>query len=214
MEDANLKLASVASDPLGASGRTILRAILAGEEDAERLAEMSKGLLRNKLPEMRLALEGRVTEHHRFMLKELLEHQQFVEKKIAEVEAEIERRMRPFEAEVKRLDTIPVVDRVTAWSLIAEVGVKMEQFSLRGALGFLGGIMPGQLRKCRQAAERQDAQGERGAPTWLVSSRLGRLAHGEQLSVGAVPAAGGTTRRQASHLGPWRTRCWWRPITS
>lgn len=143
LEDANIKLASVASDPLGASGRAILRAILGGEEDAERLAEMSKGLLRNKLPEMRLALEGRVTEHHRFMLKELLDHQQFVEKKMAEVEAEIERRMRPFEAEVKRLDTIPGVDRVTAWSLIAEVGVKMEQFPSSAHLASWAGLCPG-----------------------------------------------------------------------
>ena len=117
---------------VGASGRTILKAILAGEEDAERLAEMSKGLLRNKVPELRQALEGRVTEHHRFLLKELRDHQEFIEGKVAEVEAEIESRMRHFEAEVERLDTIPGVDRVTAWSLIAAVGVKMEQFLPRG----------------------------------------------------------------------------------
>jgi transposase len=143
LEDANLKLASVASDALGVSGRAILKAILAGEEDTERLAEMSKGLLRNKIPQLRLALEGRVTEHHRFLLKELLDHQEFLEKKMAEVEGEIERRMRPFEAEVERLDTIPGVDRVTAWSLIAEVGVKMEQFFSAGHLASWAGLCPG-----------------------------------------------------------------------
>lgn len=143
LEDANLKLASVASDPLGVSGRAILKAILAGEEDTERLAEMSKGILRNKIPELRLALEGRVTEHHRFLLQELLDHQEFLEKKLAEVEAEIERHMRPFEAEVERLDTIPGVDRVTAWSLIAEVGVKMEQFPSAGHLASWAGLCPG-----------------------------------------------------------------------
>jgi transposase len=143
LEDANLKLASVASDPLGVSGRAILKAILAGEEDTERLAEMSKGILRNKIPELRLALEGRVREHHRFLLQELLDHQEFLEKKMAEVEAEIERRMRPFEAEVARLDTIPGVDRVTAWSLVAEVGVKMEQFPSAGHLASWAGLCPG-----------------------------------------------------------------------
>jgi transposase len=143
LEDANLKLASVASDPLGVSGRAILKAILAGEEDTERLAEMSKGILRKKIPDLRLALEGRVREHHRFLLQELLDHQEFLEKKMAEVEAEIERRMRPFEAEVERLDTIPGVDRVTAWSLVAEVGVKMEQFPSAGHLASWAGLCPG-----------------------------------------------------------------------
>ena len=143
LEDANLKLASVASDPLGVSGRAILKAILAGEEDTERLAEMSKGILRKKIPDLRLALEGRVTEHHRFLLQELLDHQEFLEKKMAEVEAEIGKRMRPFEAEVERLDTIPGVDRVTAWSLVAEVGVRMEQFPSAGHLASWAGLCPG-----------------------------------------------------------------------
>jgi transposase len=71
LEDANIKLASVATDALGASGRAILEAMLAGEQDAARLAELSKGLLRNKIPELKLALEGRMTEHHRFLLRQL-----------------------------------------------------------------------------------------------------------------------------------------------
>jgi transposase len=73
-----------------------------------------------------------------------------VEKKIAEVEAEIERRMRPFEAEVKRLDTIPGVDRVTAWSLIAEVGVKMEQFPSSAHLASWAGLCPGSFESAGQ----------------------------------------------------------------
>ena len=73
LEDANIKLASVATDALGASGRAILEAMLAGEQDSARLAEMSKGLLRNKIPELQLALEGRMTEHHRFLLRQLFD---------------------------------------------------------------------------------------------------------------------------------------------
>ena len=68
LEDANIKLASVATDALGASGRAILEAMLAGERDSARLAEMAQGKLRNKIPELQLALEGRMTEHHRFLL--------------------------------------------------------------------------------------------------------------------------------------------------
>jgi Transposase len=79
LEDANIKLASVATDALGASGRAMLKAMMEGEEDAEKLAEMSRGLLRNKIPELQRALEGRMKSHHRFLLKELMEHLEFVE---------------------------------------------------------------------------------------------------------------------------------------
>src|SRR6266446_6556376 len=96
LEDANIKLASVATDALGASGRAILEAMLAGERDAARLAEMSKGLLRNKIPELKLALEGRMTEHHRFLLRQLFEHLRFTESKRSEIEQEIDKRMLPF----------------------------------------------------------------------------------------------------------------------
>src|SRR6266404_9765817 len=128
LEDANIKLASVATDALGASGRAMLEAIVAGQHDSERLAEMAKGLLRNKIPELRQALEGRVTEHHRFLLRQLLDHLKFTESKMGEIEAEIDRRLRPFEEEVARLCTIPGVERVTAWGMLAEIGFNMEQF--------------------------------------------------------------------------------------
>src|SRR5256884_9509995 len=108
---SNIKLASVATDALGASGRAILEAMLAGEQDSARLAEMSKGLLRNKIPELKLALEGRMTEHHRFLLRQLFEHLRFTESKLNEIEQEIDKRMRPFEDKVTRLCTIPGVDR-------------------------------------------------------------------------------------------------------
>ena len=128
LEDANIKLASVATDALGASGRAILEAMLAGEQDSARLAEMSKGLLRNKIPELKLALEGRMTEHHRFLLRQLFDHLYFTESKLSEIEQEIDRRRRPFEDQVTRLRTIPGVDRVTAWGLLAEIGLDMNPF--------------------------------------------------------------------------------------
>src|SRR5437762_2469131 len=89
LEDANIKLASVATDTLGASGRAMLEAIVKGEQDSQRLAEMSRGLLRNKIPELQQALEGRVTGHHRFLLRELLDHLYFVESKMRRIEQEV-----------------------------------------------------------------------------------------------------------------------------
>jgi transposase len=143
LEDANIKLASVATDALGASGRTILQAMLAGEQDAARLAEMSKGLLRNKIPELRLALEGRMTEHHRFLLRQLYDHLDFTESKLREIEQEIDKRMGPFADKVTRLCTIPGVDRVTAWGMLAEMGMNMNQFPSSGHLASWACLCPG-----------------------------------------------------------------------
>jgi len=143
LEDANIKLASVATDALGASGRAMLEAMLAGEEDSSRLAEMSKGLLRNKMPELKLALEGRINEHHRFLLRQLYDHLRFTEGKLREIEQEIAKRMRPFEAEVARLRTIPGVDRVTAYGLLAEIGLNMEQFPSAAHLASWACLCPG-----------------------------------------------------------------------
>jgi transposase len=143
LEDANIKLASVASDPLGSSGRSMLRAIVGGNENADELAQMSKGILRNKIPELRGALEGRLTDHHRFMLKLLLEQLSSIEATIDKVEQEVEKRMRPFEETVHLLDTIPGVDLVTAWSLLAEIGFNMEQFPSAAHLASWGGLCPG-----------------------------------------------------------------------
>jgi transposase len=143
LEDANIKLASVASDALGASGRAILEAMLAGEQDAARLAEMAQGKLRNKIPELKLALEGRMTEHHRFLLRQLFEHLRFTESKLREIEQEIDKRMLPFEDKVTRLCTIPGVDRVTACGMLAEIGMNMNQFPSSGHLASWACLCPG-----------------------------------------------------------------------
>ncbi len=128
LEDANIKLASVATDTLGASGRAMLEAIVNGEQDSQRLAEMAQGKLRNKIPELQEALQGRVSRHHRFLLRELLDHHYFVESKMQRIEQEVAERLGPFQSEVARLCTIPGVDRVTAWGLLAEIGLSMKQF--------------------------------------------------------------------------------------
>jgi transposase len=179
LEDANIKLASVATDALGASGRAMLEAIIAGQQDSEQLAEMSKGLLRNKIPELRLALEGRVTDHHRFLLRQLLDHLKFTESKMAEIEAEIDRRLRPFEEEVARLCTIPGVERVTAWGMLAEIGFNMEQFPSAAHLASWAGLCPGSFES---AGKRLSGKTRKGSVAlrrclcqagWAVSTQRG-----------------------------------------
>lgn len=143
LEDANLKLASVASDALGASGRAMLRAMIAGETNVDILAELAKGLLRNKRPALRQALAGRVTAHHRFLLRALLDDLDHAEAKMTTVEQEIDRRLRPFQDDVARLCTIPGVDRVTAWGLLSEIGFNMDQFPSAAHLASWAGMCPG-----------------------------------------------------------------------
>jgi transposase len=163
LEDGNIKLASVATDALGASGRAMLKAMIEGEGDVEKLAEMSRGLLRNKIPELQRALEGRLRSHHRFLLKELMEHLEFVESKIARLEREIGEHLRPFEARVERLCTIPGVQWVTASGLIAEIGVNMNQFADAEHLASWAGLCPGSYES---AGKRKSGKTRKGS-AWL-----------------------------------------------
>lgn len=121
----------------------MLEALVGGETDSRRLAEMAQGKLRNKRTELGQALEGRVTTHHRFLLRELLDHLYFVESKMQKIEQEIEVRLGPFQSEVARLCTIPGVDRVTAWGMVAEIGLNMSQFPDDQHLASWAGLCPG-----------------------------------------------------------------------
>jgi transposase len=143
LEDANIKLASVASDVLGVSGRHMLERIVAGEDNAAQLAELARGRLRAKLPELRQALEGRLTEHHRFVLQSLLTHLEFLAHQIEQLDTRIEQLTRPFQGAVQLLTTAPGIQRRTAENLIAEIGLDMSQFPSGAHLTSWGGICPG-----------------------------------------------------------------------
>lgn len=163
LEDANIKLASVASDVLGQSGRSMLQAMIAGESSPEKLAAMARGQLRKKRPALQLALEGNVEEHHRFWLQQLLDHLNFLEQKIAELEQEIGQRCDPYREAIERWDTIPGVDRITACSLVAEIGVRAEQFPSAHHLASWAGLCPG---NDESAGKRRSGKTRKGDP-WL-----------------------------------------------
>src|SRR2546428_508570 len=125
LQDTNIKLSSVATDVLGVSGRAMLEALITGEEDPVKLAHLAQRKLRSKIPELEKALEGHLTEHHRFLLQLLWKQLAQQEELIAELDRKIEEQTRPFAAEIDRLDAVPGVDRRVAEVVLAEVGADM-----------------------------------------------------------------------------------------
>ena len=143
LQSANIKLSSVATDVMGASGRAMLEALLEGSTDPEVLAELARGRLRNKLPELKKALEGRFRAHHRFMLEQILIHLDFLDEQIGKVSQEVATRVTPFQKQVELLCTIPGVERRTAQNIIAEIGVDMSRFPTYKHLASWAGLCPG-----------------------------------------------------------------------
>lgn len=144
LQDAGIKLTSVASTILGKTGRAILAALLAGEEDPAVLAELAKGRLRPKIPALREALTHRFRlEHHGLLLARMLAHVDFLETSIAETYQQVDVLLRPVAQVVELVMTIPGVGRRVAEVLIAEVGVDMDAFPTAGHLASWAGICPG-----------------------------------------------------------------------
>jgi transposase len=144
LEDANIKLASVASDVLGKSGRDMLRAIIDGESDPVLLAELARQRLRQKIPQLQEALLGEVTDHHRFLLRMLLEQVEFLEGHIARLSVRITEVLpAPFAEAIERLQTIPGIDRRAAQNIVAEIGVDLKPFKSAGHLASWVGMCPG-----------------------------------------------------------------------
>lgn len=163
LEQANVKLGNVASDVLGVSGRAMLEAIVAGEADVRKLADLAKGRLRQKRDILELALEGRVTQHHRALLKKMMDHLRFLERQIHELEAEIEEAVRPFEVELEALQTIPGVQRTAGIAILAEIGTDMNRFPSHGHLASWAGMCPGN----DESAGKQRSGKTRKGNVWL-----------------------------------------------
>ena len=159
MEGANLKFAPVASDLFGATGRGVMAALVAGEADPDKLALMAMGKLKIKGEELRRALRGNFTPHNRFMLKDLLEQLESVEARIAKYEGEVATRMKPHEEQIRRLRTIPGVDLVVAWTMVAELGVDMDVFPDAAHCASWAGLCPGENES---AGKRHSTRTKRG----------------------------------------------------
>ncbi len=143
LEGANIKLAAVATDVLGKSGRAMLEALMGGEQDAEALAELARGRLRAKLPDLRLALEGRVQPHHRFLLEQILAHIDFLEASIERIQQEIEQHLRPFEEAMELVQSIIGIQETTAATILAEIGIDLTRFPTAKHLASWAGVCPG-----------------------------------------------------------------------
>jgi transposase len=163
LEDANIKLASVATDIMGVSGRAMLQALIEGQENPVQLADLAQRQLRGKIPELQKALQGYLTEHHRFLLRLLWKQLTQQEGLIAELDAQIAEHTGPFAEEMERLDSIPGVDRRVAEVVLAEVGADMKPFPTHQNLAAWAGMCPGNEESAGKRRRRRITPGNR----WL-----------------------------------------------
>jgi transposase len=163
LEGANIKLAAVATDLMGASARDMLAALIAGTTDAASIAQLARGRMRQKLPQLVQALTGHFQAHQRFLVAQQLAHVDFLEETIERVSGEIAERMQPVEEAVVLLDTIPGVGRRTAEAVLAEIGSEMGRFPTAAHLAAWAGLAPGNNES---AGKRRRGQTRKGSP-WL-----------------------------------------------
>jgi transposase len=158
-ETANIKLSSVASDLLGVSGRRIIEAMISGEDSPELLSWKVRGTLRKKEKQVKESLKGCFNEFHRMMLKAHYQHYQFLSQQVKDLETEVARRMEPYAEQIASLMTIPGVDRIVAWHLIAELGADMSVFPDADHCASWAGLSPG---SCESAGKQLSGRTKKG----------------------------------------------------
>lgn len=173
LEDANIKLASVAADVMGVSGRAMLAQIVGGEADPAVLAELAKGRLREKHDLLLKALSGRVRPHHRFMLAQHLSHVDFLDEAIDQLDQQIQEQMRPYAAALAAWDSLPGINQRLAEIIVAEVGPDLQPFEDAAHLASWAGMCPGNNES---AGKRKSGKTRKGSP-WLRRALI-EAAHG------------------------------------
>lgn len=166
LQSANIKLRSVLSKVLGMTGKAVLRAMVEGEKDPKKLAQLAQGTARNKIERLEEALDGFVTDHHRFLLGQHLDAVEHLERMVAAIETRLEEVMRPFAEAAERLETIPGISKTAARVVIAEVGVDMSRFPTAGHLVSWAGLCP---RLDESAGKRRSTRIRKGNP-WLKTT--------------------------------------------
>jgi len=172
LQDAGIKLSSVATDALGVSGRAMMKALIDGQRDPERLAALAKGRLRSKEAELQKALLGRFRRHHAFLLSALLAHLDFLDMSIDAVTVELEDLLRPFAASLGLLQTIPGVARRSAEVILAETGGDMSRFPTAGHLASWAGLCPGNHQSGGKRLKGTTREGNRYLRTVLIENAL------------------------------------------
>jgi transposase len=173
LEDTGLKLTTVVSDVMGVSGRAMLAALVEGTTDPTVLAELARGRLRKKLPELGRALQGRFRRHHAFLVEQILAKIDFLEEAIERLQTEIDERLVPFEPMLTALDTIPGVDRIGAISIVAETGGDMSRFPTAGHLCSWGAMCPGHNESAGKRRSGKTRKGNQYLRGTLIQAALG-----------------------------------------
>jgi transposase len=184
LESANIKLASVASDVMGVSGRAMLAALIEGHASPAEMADLAKGKLREKREQLVKALEGRVKPHHRFILTELLCQIDNLEEAVSHFDEQIQLLCVPFEAAIALLDTIPGVARQTAEIIVSEIGIDMSRFPSAAHLAAWAGVAPGNNES---AGRRRSGKTRKGNQALGVA--LNQAAHGAAHTKGTYLSA-------------------------
>ncbi len=182
LEAANIKLSSVATDVMGASGRAMMEALVSGSTDPQVLSELAKGRLRKKLPELKKALEGRFRPHHRFMVAEILTHLDFLDEAIERVSQEVTNRIVPFSEKVELMDLVPGIDQRVAEGVLSEIGGDMSCFPTHGHAASWAGLCPGNNESAGKRKSGKTRKGNQWLRRYLTE------------------AAWAATRKQGSYL--------------
>jgi transposase len=202
LETANVKLSSVATDVLGKSGRRMLDALLGGQGDPEVLAELARGRLRSKLPDLRKALDGRVQSHHRVLLTRILAHIDFLEESLAQLQAEMEQYLVPFEEAMELVQSVVGIGETAAASIIAEVGTDMTRFASDKHIASWAGVCPGNKQS---GGKRLSGKTTKGNPYLraILYEVAWAIAHTKDNYLSALlPPHGSPTWQAKSHHGP------------
>lgn len=170
LEDANIKLASVASDVLGVSGRAMVEAMVAGESNPQALAQMARAKLRLKIPQLEQSLEGRLTDHHRFLLRSLLDHLAHLEGQIARFEGRIEELNQPFAQAVEVVTEVPGFNQRSASAVISEIGVDMGRFPSGRHISSWTALSPGNRESAGKHKSGKTCKGNRWLRSILVQA--------------------------------------------
>jgi transposase len=199
LEDACIKLSSVATDIFGVSGRDMMRALIAGQRDPKTLAQLARARMRVKIPALEEAFTGHFSDHHGFLLDKMLARVDGLDTDIAELDRQIEQVIAPFASAVQRLSEIPGVKATTAHTLIAEIGVDMSRFPTAGHLASWAKFTP----TVKESAGKKKGKNATGPRQHLPGPDPGRGSHlrrqDRHLPRRTLPAHRQTPRQEESH---------------